>query len=417
MWRNGSVFDLGSKGCEFKSRHPEKMKLFFRFLLIDNILMLTINRHLISYPTAINISYFWGFGSLAGLFLVIQIITGILLAMHHAPNSLIAFQSVEHIMRDLNFGWLLRYLHANGASFFFITLYIHIARGIFYRSYINSPFLWHTGILIFILTMATASMGYILPWGQMSFWGATVITNIFSALPKVGKRIVEWLWGGFSVENPTLNRFFSLHYLLPFLIAGIALLHLIVLHMKGSNNPLGFKVINKKIPFYPYFVLKDAQGLVLILLSYLFITFFNPNMLGHPDNYIFANCLVTPAHIVPEWYLLPSYAILRACPHKLGGIIGMGLAIIILFVFPFLDRPRFYWSTVTLFWQIYTTLFFIVVLLLGWLGSQPAHSAYTYISKIMCLLYFGLIIALPLINYLIIWTTNNNKVKSIGNCF
>jgi len=375
----------------------------FRNLLIDNTLIITINRHLITYPTAANINYFWGFGSLAGLFLVIQIITGILLAMHYTPNSAIAFQSVEHIMRDLNFGWFLRYLHANGASFFFTTIYIHIARGIYYRSYVSSPFLWHSGVIIFILAMATAFMGYILPWGQMSFWGATVITNIFSAIPKIGKRIVEWLWGGFAVDNPTLNRFFSLHYLLPFLIVGIVLLHLVILHMKGSNNPLGLKRLDKKVPFYPYFVVKDGSGLVLILMVYLYITCFYPNILGHPDNYEFANCLVTPAHIVPEWYFLPFYAILRACPHKIGGIIGMGLSIAVLLILPLIDRPLLFWNVTMPIWRIYCSAFFSTVILLGWLGAQPAHMAYTMIAKIMCVFYFLLIGILPLLNWLFVF--------------
>jgi len=295
-----------------------------------------INDHIVDYPTPINLNYFWGFGSLAGMCLLIQIVTGVCLAMHYSPHVDLAFNSIEHIMRDVNNGWLLRYMHANGASMFFITVYIHIGRGLYYTSY-GYPrlFLWYSGVVIFILMMATAFMGYVLPWGQMSFWGATVITNLFSAIPYVGESISFWLWGGFSVDNATLNRFFSLHYLLPFLISGLALVHLALLHLEGSSNPLGVCTKVDKVSFYPYFVLKDLFGFFLFLLVFAYFLFFEPNLMGHPDNYIRANALVTPTHIVPEWYFLPFYAILRSIPDKLGGVACMGLALVIFFFFTF----------------------------------------------------------------------------------
>ena len=288
--------------------------------------------HIISYPTPINLNYMWSFGSLAGLGLVIQIITGIFLAMHYTPHVDLAFNSVEHIMRDVNNGWLIRYIHANGASFFFIVTYIHIFRGLYFGSYMYPRgFLWCSGVIIFLLMMATAFMGYVLPWGQMSFWGATVITNLFSAIPFIGGLIVEWLWGGFSVDNATLNRFFSLHYLLPFLIAGLALVHLSLLHTAGSGNPLGINTNIDSITFYPYFYSKDVFAFLLYVFFLCFFVFYFSNFLGHSDNYIPANPLVTPPHIVPEWYFLPFYAILRSIPHKLGGVIAMFAALLIVY--------------------------------------------------------------------------------------
>ena len=265
-----------------------------------------IDSHIISYPTPINLNYMWSFGSAAGICLVIQIITGIFLAMHYTPHVDLAFSSVEHIMRDVNNGWLIRYIHANGASMFFIVVYCHIFRGLYYGSFMHPrQHLWCSGVTIFLLMMATAFMGYVLPWGQMSFWGATVITNLFSAIPVVGKSIVEWLWGGFSVGNATLNRFFSLHYLMPFLIAGMTLIHLALLHKDGSNNPLGVNGAIDTVSFYPYFYVKDLFSFLILVLVFSFFVYFYPNLLGHPDNYIPANPMVTPAHIVPEWYFLP----------------------------------------------------------------------------------------------------------------
>ena len=303
----------------------------------------TLKHTLVDYPTPRNLNYWWNFGSLAGIFLLIQIITGIVLAMHYTPSVEGAFASIEHIMRDVNYGWLIRYIHMNGASFFFIVVYIHIFRGLYYGSY-KSPreVLWWLGLTILLLMMATAFMGYVLPWGQMSFWGATVITNLFSAVPIVGTAVVEWLWGGFAVDNALLNRFFALHYLFPFLIVGVVILHIVALHTHGSNNPLG---IDKKgpqdsIPFHPYYTIKDLFGLSFVLTIFAFVVFFAPDYLGHPDNYIPADPLKTPAHIVPEWYFLPFYAILRAVPDKLGGVIAMISAILILFVLPWLDTSK-----------------------------------------------------------------------------
>lgn len=296
-------------------------------------LIALLNNHLVDYPTPLTITYAWGLGSLAGIFLVFQIITGLVLSLHYAPHISVAFDSLEHIMRDVNNGWLLRYLHANGASFFFFVVYMHIARGLYYFSYIRNPWVWISGMAIFGLMMATAFLGYVLPWGQMSFWGATVITNLFSALPLIGQDIAYWLWGGFSVDNPTLNRFFGLHFVLPFAIAGVILLHLLFLHRIGSSNPLSIFDKNiDRIPFFPYFYWKDWVGLMSICFIYLYFVFFTPDTLGHPDNYIEGNPMVTPTHIVPEWYFLPYYAILRSIPDKLGGVITMAAAIIFLFL-------------------------------------------------------------------------------------
>lgn len=349
-----------------------------------------INDAVIFYPTPYNLSYYWGFGSLAGVCLIIQILTGVLLTMHYTPNITYAFISVEHIMRDVNYGWLLRYAHANGASMFFIVVYIHIFRGLYYGSY-NKPrqLVWVVGILIFILMMATAFMGYVLPWGQMSFWGATVITNLFSAIPFIGNDLVQWLWGGFSVDNATLNRFFSLHYFLPFLIAAFSTIHLIILHQFGSTNPLGIISSKDNIPFYPYFIFKDIFGLFLFFIFFSYFLFFNPNLLGHPDNYIPANPLVTPPHIVPEWYFLPFYAILRAIPNKLGGVIFMGLAIIILLILPFLaSNSSIRSSAFRPFYKFFNWCFAINFLLLGWLGAQPIEDPYIIIGIISTFLYF-----------------------------
>src|ERR671910_1245794 len=297
------------------------------------------------YPAPRNLNYWWNFGSLAGIALVIQIVTGIVLAMHYTPQVDQAFQSVERIMRDVNFGWLLRYAHANGASMFFIAVYIHIFRGLYYGSY-RAPreLLWMLGVVILLLMMATAFMGYVLPWGQMSFWAATVITNLFSAIPLFGESVVTWLWGGFSVDNPTLNRFYALHYLLPFVLLGVVFLHVAAVHVHGSNNPVGIDIKGPQdsLPFHPYFTMKDTFGLGVFMLIFAGFVFFAPNYMGHPDNYIPANPLVTPAHIVPEWYFLPFYAILRAVPDilfinaKLAGVIAMFGSILLLFVLPWL---------------------------------------------------------------------------------
>jgi len=304
-----------------------------------NYLASFLDSHIVSYPTPSNLNYMWSFGSAAGICLGIQLLTGIFLAMHYVPEISHAFCSVEHIMRDVNYGWLLRYMHANGASFFFIVVYCHIFRGLYYGSYMYPrEGLWCSGVAIFFLMMATAFMGYVLPWGQMSFWGATVITNLFSAIPLIGASIVEWLWGGFSVDNATLNRFFSLHYLMPFAIAGVTIIHLSLLHKIGSNNPLGINKLANNITFYPYFYVKDLLAFFYLIFFFFVFVIYYSNTLGHPDNYIPANPMVTPAHIVPEWYFLPFYAILRSIPDKLGGVVAMGGAIILLAVLPFITN-------------------------------------------------------------------------------
>jgi len=356
---------------------------------------------LYEYPTPKNLSYWWTFGSLAGFMLVVQIVTGIVLSMHYTAHVDLAFNSVEHIMRDVNYGWLLRYMHANGASMFFIVVYLHIFRGLYYGSY-KAPreLLWWLGLVIFLLMMATAFMGYVLPWGQMSFWGATVITNLFGAIPLVGDTIVTWLWGGFSVDNPTLNRFFSLHYLLPFVIVGVVILHVWALHHNGSNNPTGIEIKDKQdsIPFHPYYTIKDLFGLGVFLIFFSAFLFYAPNYLGHPDNYIPANPLVTPAHIVPEWYFLPFYAILRAVPDKLGGVLLMFGAIAVLFLLPWLDKSRIRSAR---FRPIYKQLFWIFVIdciVLTYVGGKPAEEPYILIGRIATIYYFvHILILLPLV--------------------
>ncbi|MDB9972052.1 cytochrome b N-terminal domain-containing protein [Alphaproteobacteria bacterium] len=361
----------------------------------------TLKHTLVDYPTPRNLNYWWNFGSLAGIFLLIQIITGIVLAMHYTPTVEGAFASIEHIMRDVNYGWLIRYIHMNGASFFFIVVYIHIFRGLYYGSY-KSPreVLWWLGLVILLLMMATAFMGYVLPWGQMSFWGATVITNLFSAVPVVGTAVVEWLWGGFAVDNALLNRFFALHYLFPFLIVGVVILHIVALHTHGSNNPLG---IDKKgpqdsIPFHPYYTIKDLFGLSFVLTIFAFVVFFAPDYLGHPDNYIPADPLKTPAHIVPEWYFLPFYAILRAVPDKLGGVIAMISAILILFVLPWLDTSKVRSAT---FRPIYKKLYWFLVvdiIVLTWIGGSPAEGNFILIGRLATIYYFAhFLVLMPLV--------------------
>ncbi|PWR23766.1 cytochrome b [Zavarzinia compransoris] len=363
----------------------------------------TVEGALVSYPAPRNLNYWWNFGSLAGFMLVAQIVTGIILVMHYTPHVTLAFASVEHIMRDVNYGWLIRYAHANGASMFFIVVYIHIIRGMYYGSY-KAPreLLWWLGIVIFILMMATAFMGYVLPWGQMSFWGATVITNLFGAVPVIGGDIVTLLWGGFSVDNPTLNRFFSLHYLLPFVICAVVFLHLWALHTTKSNNPLGIEIKGDQdtVPFHPYYTAKDAFGLCVFLMFFAYWVFFNPNYLGHPDNYIEANPLVTPAHIVPEWYFLPFYAILRAVPDKLGGVIAMGGAIVILFLLPYLDFSKVRSAK---FRPVYKLAFWIFVVngvILGYIGAMPAEGIYIVVGRIASLYYFAhFFVIVPLISW------------------
>jgi ubiquinol-cytochrome c reductase cytochrome b/c1 subunit len=353
------------------------------------------------FPEPRNLNYLWNFGSLAGIMLVVQIITGIVLVMHYTPHVDYAFDSVEHIMRDVNYGWLIRYLHFNGASMFFIAIYIHMFRGLYYGSY-KQPreLLWILGVVLLLLAMATAFMGYVLPWGQMSFWAATVITNLFSAVPIFGEAIVTWLWGGFAVDNPTLTRFFSLHYLLPFAIIGVVFLHILALHTVGSNNPVGIEINADKdtIPFHPYYTVKDLFGLGVFLLIYAVIVFYAPNLLGHPDNYIPANPLQTPPHIVPEWYFLPFYAILRAVPNKLGGVILMFGSILVLFVLPWLDTSKVRSAT---YRPIYKWLFWLLVIdviVLGYIGAMPAEGWYITIGQLATIYYFAhFLVLLPLV--------------------
>ena len=346
-------------------------------------------KELKEYPTPKNLNYLWNFGSLAGITLVIMILSGIFLAMHYVPHVDKAFDSVERIMREVNGGWLIRYIHMNGASMFFIVVYLHIFRGLYYGSY-KSPreLLWILGVVILLLMMATAFMGYVLPWGQMSFWGATVITNLFSAFP-MGESIVQWLWGGFSVDNPTLNRFFVLHYLLPFMIVGVVMLHMVSLHQFGSNNPTGLDAKKKdKIPFHPYYTIKDLFGLGVFLTIYAFFVFFAPNFFGEPDNYIQANPLVTPPHIVPEWYFLPFYAILRSVPSKLGGVLAMFGAVFTLVIVPWLDTHPIRSGR---YRPIFKKLFWVMVIntiVLGWIGAKPPEGIYLLIGRMATAYYF-----------------------------
>jgi ubiquinol-cytochrome c reductase cytochrome b subunit len=352
-------------------------------------LVSVLNDHLIEYPTPSNLNYWWGFGSLAGICLVIQLATGIFLAMHYCANVDLAFASVEHIMRDVEGGWLLRYLHANGASMFFIVVYIHMFRGLYYGSYASPrELVWCVGVIILLLMIITAFIGYVLPWGQMSFWGATVITSLASAIPVVGNEITYWLWGGFSVDNATLNRFFSLHYLLPFIIAGATLVHLAALHQHGSNNPLGSIAVVDKVSFYPYFYTKDLVGWVLFAIFFSIFVYWYPNVLGHSDNYIPANPMSTPAHIVPEWYFLPTYAILRSIPNKLGGVAAIGLVFVCLLVLPFINTSQIRSSS---FRPMQKKFFWILVadcLVLGWIGQKPVEDPYVIIGQLASLYFF-----------------------------
>jgi len=364
--------------------------------------LLTLSHHLSVYPTPKNLNYWWTFGGILTFCLITQIVTGLVLAMHYVAHVDHAFESIEHIMRDVNYGWLIRYVHANGASMFFLAVYIHIFRSLYYGSY-KSPreVIWIIGILIYILMMATAFMGYVLPWGQMSFWGATVITNLFSAIPFVGESITTWLWGGYSVDNPTLNRFYSLHYLLPFLIFGLVILHIWALHVPGNNNPVGITVkknSNETMPFHPYMVMKDLFALLLFVAVFLWFVFFAPNVLGHPDNYIEANPIVTPAHIVPEWYLLPFYAILRAIPSKLGGVIFMFSAIFILMLLPWLDTCKVRSATFRPIYKKFFWFLVFIVILLGYLGAKPPEGIYLILSRLGTAYYFiHFLILLPLL--------------------
>jgi ubiquinol-cytochrome c reductase cytochrome b/c1 subunit len=354
-----------------------------------------------TFPTPRNFNYFWNFGAIATVMLVLMIATGVVLATNYTPHVLMAFDSVERIDRDVPQGWLIRDLHMNGASFFFIAVYIHIFRGMYYGSY-KAPreLLWILGVVIFLLMMATAFMGYVLPWGQMSFWGATVITNLFSAIPVVGDSITTWLWGGFAIDNPTLNRFYALHYLLPFIIVAVVALHVIALHVHGSNNPLGIdpKGPQDTVPFHPYYTMKDGFGVMVFLIIYAGFTFFAPDYMGHPDNYIPANPLVTPEHIVPEWYFLPFYAILRAVPDKLGGVLAMFGAIAVLFILPWLDTSRVRSATFRPIYKWFMLVLVVDVIVLGWCGANPPAGFFIPLSQLATVYYFfHFLILLPIL--------------------
>ena len=356
---------------------------------------------LVDHPTPRNLNYWWNFGSLAGITLVIMIVSGLLLSMHYVAHVDLAFDSVEHIMRDVNYGWLLRYIHSVGSSMFFLIVYIHISRGLYYGSY-KSPreVLWWLGIIIFFLMIITAFLGYTLPWGQMSFWGATVITNLFSAIPLIGDNIVTWLWGGFSIDNPTLNRFYSLHFLIPFIIVGVVFLHIVALHKFGSNNPTGIDLTLKqeKIPFHPYYTVKDFFGYGVFFIIFGIFVFFLPNLLGHPENYIPADPFVTPEHIIPEWYFLPFYAILRAIPFKLFGVLAMLGSILILFVLPWLDTSKVRSCRFRPIYKQFYWIFIFNFIVLGWVGSKVPEGHYLIISRICTAYYFThFLIILPVL--------------------
>ena len=366
--------------------------------------LLTLAHHINDYPTPKNLNYWWTFGGILTFFLIIQIITGLVLAMHYVAHADLAFGSVEHIMRDINYGWLIRYVHANGSSMFFLAVYIHIFRALFYGSY-KAPreMIWIIGMFIYLLMMATAFMGYVLPWGQMSFWAATVITNLFSAIPLVGESITSWLWGGYAVGSPTLTRFFSLHYLMPFLIFGLVILHIWALHIPGNNNPVGIdirKPSKETVPFHPYIVIKDFYALLIFLIIFSGFVFFVPNVLGHPDNYIEANPMVTPSHIVPEWYLLPFYAILRSVPDKLGGVVVMFAAVFILMFLPWLDTSKVRSAVFRPLYKVFFWILVIDVIVLGYIGANPPEGMYLLIGRIATIYYFvHFILIMPLLGF------------------
>nr|YP_009231990.1 cytochrome b [Tegula lividomaculata]AMA07351.1 cytochrome b [Tegula lividomaculata] len=354
-----------------------------------------VNGSLIDLPSPMNLSIWWNFGSLLGLCLIIQIVTGLFLSMHYAAHVDLAFASVSHISRDVNYGWFLRAMHANGGSWFFICIYFHIGRGMYYGSYSNIH-TWNIGVVLLLLTMATAFLGYVLPWGQMSFWGATVITNLFSAIPYIGKDLVQWMWGGFAVDNATLTRFFSLHFLLPFAIAGMSVLHLLFLHETGSNNPLGLSSDSDKVPLHSYYVLKDLVGFIVLVFFLSLLVLFDPFLLGDPENFIPANPLVTPVHIQPEWYFLFAYAILRSIPNKLGGVVALVMSVVILFIVPIshMGKARsmaFYPLNQVLFWSLVG-----ILMILTWIGACPVEAPYEGIGQVFTVLYFLYYLISPL---------------------
>nr|QWT29493.1 cytochrome b [Erpobdella sp. JP-2021] len=368
----------------------------FKPMRINHPLFKVMNNALIDLPAPINISIWWNYGSLLGLALVIQTVTGIFLSLHYASNIELAFSTVMHITRDVEYGWLLRFMHANGASMFFLFLYLHIGRGLYYSSY-KLVETWNIGVTLYILTMATAFMGYVLPWGQMSFWGATVITNLLSTIPYIGKSLVEWIWGGFAVDNATLNRFFSFHFLLPFAMMGVIILHLMFLHQTGSKNPLGFEGDSDRIMFHPYYTVKDFLGFTMASMILLMMIMYMPNYFSDPDNFLMANSSVTPAHIKPEWYFLWIYAILRSVPNKLGGVVAAFSGILIMYIMPLMKLPalnsmNYYPSSKVVFW-IFSSSF----LILTWIGGCPVEDPYIMVGQVATVTYFSFFIINPLL--------------------
>nr|AMJ17388.1 cytochrome b [Rondotia menciana] len=372
------------------------MMMFFKPTRKNHPIIKIINNSLIDLPTPLNISSWWNMGSLLALCLMIQIITGLFLTMYYTANIDMAFYSVNYICRNVNYGWMIRTLHANGASFFFICIYLHIGRGIYYESF-NFKYVWLIGIFILLMLMATAFMGYVLPWGQMSFWGATVITNLLSAIPYLGTMLVNWIWGGFAVDNATLTRFYTFHFLLPFIIVMLTMIHLLFLHQTGSNNPLGVNSNLDKIPFHPFFIFKDLIGFIILIMMLTLLTLINPYLLGDPDNFIPANPLVTPVHIQPEWYFLFAYAILRSIPNKLGGVIALLMSILILIILPFtfnkkIQGIQFYPLNQIIFWS-----FLMITILLTWIGARPVENPYIITGQLLTILYFSYFLLNPII--------------------
>nr|YP_009443276.1 cytochrome b [Dendrolimus kikuchii]ATQ37415.1 cytochrome b [Dendrolimus kikuchii] len=369
----------------------------FKSLRKTHPIIKIINGSLVDLPTPTNISSWWNFGSLLALCLIIQILTGLFLTMYYTANIELAFYSVNYICRNVNYGWLIRTLHANGASFFFICIYLHIGRGIYYESF-NLKYTWMVGVIILFLLMGTAFMGYVLPWGQMSFWGATVITNLLSAIPYLGTMLVNWIWGGFAVDNATLTRFYTFHFLLPFILLMMTMIHLLFLHQTGSNNPLGINSNLDKIPFHPFFTYKDILGFIILSFFLVMLTLINPYLLGDPDNFIPANPLVTPVHIQPEWYFLFAYAILRSIPNKLGGVIALVMSILILIILPLtfnkkMQGIQFYPINQTMFWMMIMT-----IILLTWIGAQPVEIPYIITGQLLTIFYFSYFILTPIMS-------------------